>query len=66
MTHGISTTSYHLTDVKDLQAVGESIRKEFPNGPSIQRTVMPDRNYSFNEIAQNIRTQLVITGKSLI
>ena len=62
----ITITTYHLQNVDDLKALGESIRREFPNGPKIMRTVQPDGSYSFNEIAQNIREQLVKTGKSLL
>jgi hypothetical protein len=44
-----------------LKLISNSIKNEFPNGPKV-KTVYPDKTYGFNEIAQNIRTQLISIG----
>jgi len=49
---------------KELESLKNIIRKEFPNGPAV-RTVYPDKQYSFNEIAINIREQHIAVSKSL-
>ena len=59
------SSSQSFPTPEELVALGESIRKEFPNGPRISHTVMPDRVYTFNEIAQNIRVQQRALSASL-
>jgi|LakMenEpi03Aug12_release.lakeMendotaPanAssembly.Ray.scaffolds.fasta_scaffold3975615_1 hypothetical protein len=57
-----------LTDIpttKELKALGKSIRDAFPDGPRIMYTTFPDRMYTFNEIAQNIRVQQRAISASL-
>ena len=54
-----------IPTAEELKALGKSIRDTFPNGPKIMHTVYPDRTYSFNEIAQNIRVQQRAISSSL-
>ena len=50
---------------KELKAASRLLRKEHPDGPRVQSTIKPDKNYSFNEIANNIRPTLLEISKSL-
>ena len=50
---------------KELKAASRLLRKEHPNGPRVQSTIKPDKDYSFNEIANNIRPTLLEISKSL-
>ena len=54
-----------IPTAKELKALGKSIRDAFPNGPKIMHTAYPDRTYTFNEIAQNIRVQQRAISSSL-
>ena len=49
---------------KELKKASELMKKEFPNGPCVE-TQQPDKKYTFNEIANNIRPTLFEISKSL-
>jgi hypothetical protein len=49
---------------KDLRKASLILRTETPT-PRIMSTVKPDKEYSFNEIAGNIRPTLLQISKSL-
>lgn len=49
---------------KDLRRASLILRTETPT-PRIMSTVKPDKEYSFNEIAANIRPALLQISKSL-
>lgn len=49
---------------KELKKASELMKKEFPNGPSV-KTYQPDKEYTFNEIASNIRPTLFEISRSL-
>jgi hypothetical protein len=49
---------------KDLSKASAILRNMIP-APKIKSTQYPDREYSFNEIASNIRTTLLDISKSL-
>jgi len=51
--------------VKDLNRASKILRSEIPDGPRTQSTVKPDKEYTFNEIATNIRPALLEISKSL-
>ena len=50
---------------KDLTRASKILRNEIPDGPRTQSTSKPDKNYSFNDIASNIRPTLLEISKSL-
>ena len=50
---------------KVLKRASNIIKSEFPNGPTVRETVKPDKDYTFNEIANNIPVQLLEISKSL-
>ena len=52
---------------KNLQEAKKILKKEFPNGPAISKTVYPPNYYdvNFNDFTTNIRQQLAILGKKL-
>lgn len=52
------SSSLSFPTVEELKAIKKSIKAEFPNGPKIKHTVVPEGSYSFNEISQNIAFQL--------
>lgn len=49
---------------EQLKEASKIMKTEFPNGPDV-RTVKPNKAYSYNEIAENIRISLVELSKSL-
>lgn len=49
---------------KELKAASDIMKREYPNGPKV-KTYKPDKQYSFNEIADNIRPTLNEISKSL-
>jgi hypothetical protein len=49
---------------QQLKEASAIMKANFPNGPAV-RTVEPDRKYSYNEIASNIRPTLNEISKSL-
>lgn len=59
-----STTEQQYASKEELDSLKKIIREEFPNGPAV-KTVYPDKEYSFNEIAVNIREQHLALSKSL-
>lgn len=50
---------------KDLTRASKILRNEIPDGPRTQSTIKPDKEYSFNDIASNIRPALLEISKSL-
>jgi hypothetical protein len=50
---------------KDLNRASKILRNEIPGGPRTQSTSKPDKDYSFNDIASNIRPTLLEISKSL-
>ena len=50
---------------KQLRTASEILRRTYPNGPYVQSTSRPDKDYSFNDIASNIRPTLLEISKSL-
>lgn len=50
---------------EDLIAISNVIKNEFPNGPAVKEAVKPDREYTLNEIALNIREQSLQVSRSL-
>lgn len=50
---------------KELRNASKILKQTFPDGPKIYNTVKPDKKYSFNEIASNIRPSLIELSKSL-
>lgn len=50
---------------RELKTASRLLRMEYPDGPRTQSTTKPDKNYSFNEIANNIRPTLLEISKSL-
>ena len=55
-----NTTKFTGTELKDASAI---VKKEFPNGPKVKRMEM--EQFSFNEIANHIRTSYQQVSKSL-
>jgi hypothetical protein len=49
---------------EELKQASNTIKEAFPNGPEV-RTIKPNKLYSYNEIASNIRTSLKEINKSL-
>jgi hypothetical protein len=49
---------------EELKQASNTIKEAFPNGPAV-RTVKPNKVYSYNEIAANIRISLGEISKSL-
>lgn len=49
---------------EELKQASRIMKAEFPNGPDV-RTVKPNKIYSYNEIAENIRITLNSLSKSL-
>ena len=49
---------------EQLKQASNTIKEAFPNGPAV-RTVKPNKAYSYNEIAANIRVSLGEISKSL-
>lgn len=47
-----------------LKQASNTIKEAFPNGPAV-RTIKPNKAYSYNEIAANIRVSLVEISQSL-
>jgi hypothetical protein len=55
-----NTTKFTGTELKDASAI---LKKEFPNGPKVNRMEM--EQFSFNEIANHIRNSYQQVSKSL-
>ena len=49
---------------EELKQASNTIKEAFPNGPAV-RTIKPNKVYSYNEIAANIRISLGEISKSL-
>jgi hypothetical protein len=49
---------------EELKQASNTIKEAFPNGPAV-RTIRPNKVYSYNEIAANIRVTLNSLSKSL-